>query len=50
MFNRRPQDLAEAVAGMVSMIIEIMLGLLRARGLRGLLELPAYFRMACGFR
>jgi hypothetical protein len=50
MFNRRPQDLAEAVAGMVSMIIGTMLGLLRARGLRGLLELPAHFRLALELR
>src|SRR5580704_11283256 len=50
MFNRRPQDLAEAVAGIVSMIIEMMLGLLRARGLRGLLELPAHFRLALELR
>jgi hypothetical protein len=46
----RKHTLSEAVAGMVSMIIEIMLGLLRARGLRGLLELPAYFRLALELR
>ena len=48
--NKRPQDLVEAVAGMVSMIIGTMLGLLRARGLRGLLELPAHFRLALELR
>jgi hypothetical protein len=41
---RKP--LREAVAGIVSMIIEMMLGLIRARGLRGLLELPTHLRLA----
>src|SRR5580693_8702141 len=40
----RKQHLSEAVAGLISTIVEMMLGLLRARGLRGLLELPALFR------
>ena len=50
--NNPPRNptLSEAVAGMVSMIIEMMLGLLRARGLRGLLELPAHFRLALELR
>jgi hypothetical protein len=47
--SRKP-TLSEAVAGMVSMIIGILPGLLRARGLRGLLELPAYFRLALELR
>jgi hypothetical protein len=39
----RKQHLSEAVAGVISKIVEMMLGLLRARGLRGLLELPTLF-------
>src|SRR5580698_9907743 len=39
----RKQHLSEAVAGVISKIVETMLGLLCARGLRGLLELAALF-------
>ena len=39
---KRPQDLIEAVTS----IIPMMLGLLRARGLRGLLELPKFWLFA----
>src|SRR5580704_1397743 len=39
----RKQHLSEAVAGVISTIVKMMLGLLRARGLRGLLELAALF-------
>ena len=42
MFNQpRIQNLAEAVTSLIPMI----LGLLRARGLRGLLDLPVYWRL-----
>src|SRR5580704_14178602 len=50
MFNRRPQHLSEAVAGLISTIVGMMLGLLRARGLRGLLELPTLFRFVRDLR
>src|SRR5580704_13872689 len=46
----RKQHLSEAVAGLISKIVEMMLGLLRARGLRGLLELPALFRFVRDLR
>ena len=39
------KSLAEAVTGLVVMIISMSLGILRARGLRGLLDLPAYWRL-----
>src|SRR5580704_8977304 len=46
----RKQHLSEAVAGLISTIVKMMLGLLRARGLRGLLELPALFRFVRDLR
>src|SRR5580704_12796909 len=50
MENNRKQHLSEAVAGLISKIVGMMLGLLRARGLRGLLELPALFRFVFELR
>src|SRR5580704_3384121 len=46
----RKQHLSEAVAGLISTIVKMMLGLLRARGLRGLRELPALFRFVRDLR
>src|SRR5580698_5014886 len=46
----RKQHLSEAVAGLISTIVKMMLGLLRARGLRGLLELPTLFRFVRDLR
>jgi hypothetical protein len=46
----RKQHLSEAVAGLISTIVKMMLGLLRTRGLRGLLELPAMFRFVFELR
>src|SRR5580698_1103714 len=46
----RKQHLSEAVAGLISTIVKMMLGLLRARGLRGLLELPSLFRFVRDLR
>ncbi len=42
--------LSEAVTGLISKIISMSLGLLRARGWRGLLELPMHFRLALELR
>src|SRR5580704_2279701 len=50
MENNRKQHLSEAVSGLISKIVGMMLGLLRARGLRGLLELPALFRFVFELR
>ena len=45
---RKP--LSEAFAGLIAMIIAMIPGLLRARGLRGLLELPTHLRLALELR
>ena len=50
MLNLRPQDLAEAVTSLISMTIELMLGLIRARGLAALRELPTHLRLALELR
>ena len=42
----RTPTLAEAVTGLVAFIIAMIPALIRARGLRALLELPAYVRLA----
>jgi hypothetical protein len=45
---RKP--LSEAFAGLIAMLIAMIPGLIRARGLRGLLELPAQIRFALQLR
>jgi hypothetical protein len=44
------KSLAEAFTGLIAMIIAMLPGLLRARGLRGLLELPAQILFALQMR